>query len=142
MHKHNVEMLLGFDFGLRRIGVAVGQTITQSANPLMVLKAKGGIPTWGAIENLLETWSIDAVVVGIPYNMDGTEQEITIAARKFSESLHKHFNMLIHTVDERLTTVEARHLLHTSKPLQSIWNVSVDAYAAKIILESWLKKSS
>ncbi len=125
---HNT--LLGFDFGMKRIGVAVGQTITASANPLPTLKAQDGIPNWDAIETLIKTWHADGIIVGIPLNMDGTEQNTTRLATKFANRLHARFNLPVYKVDERLTTVEARQ--HTK--------TNIDSYAAKLILESWLRE--
>ena len=72
-----LSILLGFDFGMKRIGVAVGQTVTQSARPLKTIKAKEGVPDWDEIEQLIKIWQPDAFIVGIPLNMDGTEQLLT-----------------------------------------------------------------
>ena len=131
------KILLGFDFGTSRIGVAIGQVITKSANPLVILKAQHGNPDWAEIEALIHTWHADALVVGIPYNMDGSEQPITTAARQFGKQLEKHFNLPVYLIDERLTTVEAKQQMfdqgYASTELQF-----VDSYAAKLILESWL----
>lgn len=125
--------LLSFDFGMKKIGVAVGQSITQTATPLTELPAQDGIPSWDVIASLLQTWGIHAIVVGLPYNMDGSDQEITRAAKKFGNRLHDRFQKPVYFVDERLTTVEAKsHLRHPSK--------SVDRYAAKLILEAWFRE--
>ena len=75
--------LLGFDYGLKNIGVAVGQDLTQTANPLTVIKARDGIPNWDDIEALITEWQPKLLIVGLPLNMDGTEQQMTTAARKF-----------------------------------------------------------
>lgn len=72
MNKSAHEILLGFDFGMKRIGVAVGQTVTKTARPLTVIQAAQGIPQWDALSKLIKTWQPDALVVGIPLNMDGT----------------------------------------------------------------------
>lgn len=127
------KTLMSFDFGMKRIGIALGQTVTQTANPLTSINAKDGIPNWDEIANLIQEWEVDALVVGIPYNMDGTMQTITFAALKFARRLHNRFHLRVYTVDERLTTVEARR--HLQKSTQ------VDSYAAKLILESWLKQT-
>lgn len=123
--------LMSFDFGMRKIGVAVGQMITHTANPLAILKAKDGIPDWCHIQKLINIWNIDAIVVGIPLNMDGSEQPITFAARKFANRLQSRFKLPVYTVDERLTTIEAKR--YKEKQIQQF-----DSYAATLILEQWL----
>lgn len=128
--------VLGFDFGMKRIGVAVGQTITQTANPLTILKALDGVPQWEQVQNLIDQWQPQALIVGIPLNMDGTEQNTTKAAKRFANKLHGRFRLPVHHVDERLTSIEAKKLTKKTAPL--------DAVAAKLIVETWLrqKKSS
>lgn len=130
------DTLLGFDFGLRKIGVAVGQRITCTANPLSPLKAESGIPDWDTIQALIDTWHIRGFVVGIPLNLDGTDQAITLAARKFARRLNGRFHLPVYLVDERYTTKAARAYLRDN-PLDQK-KTTVDSYAAKIILESWL----
>lgn len=128
MPKHNT--LLGFDFGMRRIGVAVGQMITRTANPVAVLNARDGVPNWGHVQELIDTWNIDAIVVGIPLNMDGSKQPVTFAAQRFANKLSSRYGLPVYTVDERLTTVEAKRHQQTE----------LDSYAAKLILEQWLRE--
>jgi putative Holliday junction resolvase len=132
------QTLLGFDFGMKHIGVAVGQTVTKTATPLTSLKAKDGIPDWDEIAKLIATWGAQALVIGIPLNMDGTEQLITAAAKKFGNRLHARFNLPVHRVDERLTTVEAKQQLFDADGYRALDKTSIDSYAAKLILESWL----
>ena len=140
MHKTRPhKILLGFDFGMKRIGVAVGQSITQTANPLTTLKAQQGIPSWKEIETLINEWKADALIVGIPYNMDNTEQSITFSARKFANRLKGRFHLPVYLVDERLTTIEAKQQLAELGAKYADLK-QVDSYAAKIILESWLKQ--
>ena len=97
-----------FDFGTKSIGVAVGQQLTGSARPLTALKAQDGIAGLAEIEKLLKEWQPDFVVVGLPLNMDGTEQPLTDRARKFANRLHGRFGVRVELQDERLSTVEAR----------------------------------
>lgn len=123
------SILLGFDFGMRKIGVAVGQMITRTANPLTMLKAEDGIPHWELVRELIKIWDIDAIVVGIPLNMDGSTQPLTFAARKFARRLHARFGLPVYTVDERLTTIAAKRTKNVTQ---------LDSYAAKLILEQWL----
>jgi putative holliday junction resolvase len=130
-------VLLAFDFGLRRIGVAVGQTITQSATPLPVLAAQKGRPDWQEISELINLWQPSALLVGLPYQMDGGEQAISFAARQFARELKARFNLPVHLTDERLTTREAKRRLAESglKPQNY---PPIDSFAAKLILESWM----
>lgn len=103
---------LGFDFGTKSIGVAVGQRITATARPLPALKAQDGKPDWNVIEKLLKEWQPEAVIVGLPLNMDGTEQPLTARARNFANKIHGRFGVAILLHDERLSTVEALSLIH------------------------------
>lgn len=130
------EVLLGFDFGMKRIGVAVGQTLTGSAQALRILPARDGIPNWSIIQSLIQEWCATGLVVGIPYHMDGRPQHTTTLALKFSERLKKQFHLPIYFVDERLTSVHARQLIseHTKRRSPA----EIDSLAAKLILESWL----
>ncbi len=125
--------LLAFDFGLKRIGVAVGQTQTRSANPLETVAVKRERPDWPAIAKLIGTWTPDALVVGLPLNMDGSEQEMTHRAKRFGRQLEGRFGMPVHLVDERLSTREARNRLQ----LEGRVDQGADPVAAQIILEDW-----
>ncbi len=133
-----IKTLLGFDFGTGNIGVAVGQVITRTATALQPLRARDGIPDWEQIALLIDEWQPDAVVVGIPFNMDGSESEMSKRARKFGKRIHGRFNLPFFEADERLSSFEAKdwagklghHGHYKSKP--------VDGMAAQIILESWL----
>ncbi len=135
------QTLLGFDFGMKRIGIAVGQTLTRSANPVAVIPAQDGVPNWESIQALIQTWGVDGIVVGIPLNMDGTEQALTHAARKFAQKLRHHFKLPVYTIDERLTTIESkRQLIEEYLSKGSKLPEHVDSYAAKLILEQWLQE--
>ncbi len=125
--------LLAFDFGLKRIGVAVGQTQTRSANPLETVAVRQARPDWSAIARLIETWAPDSLVVGLPLNMDGSDQEMTHRARRFGRQLEGRFALPVHLVDERLSTREAR----TRLELAGRGGEDADATAAQIILEDW-----
>lgn len=132
-------MYLGFDFGMRRIGVAVGQKVTASARPLVTLEAKSGIPVWDKIQRLVDEWRPLALIVGLPLNIDDSEQYITTAARAFAHQLKERFHLSVHLVDERLTTVEARSELFNQGGYRKIQKSAIDSFAAQIILEQWLK---
>ncbi|MBP2194920.1 Holliday junction resolvase RuvX [Erwiniaceae bacterium L1_54_6] len=131
------ETLLGFDFGTKSIGVAVGQQLTGTARALTALKAQDGTPDWNQIERLLKEWQPDYVVVGLPLNMDGTEQELTARARKFANRLHGRFGVRVELQDERLSTVEARAGLFERGGYRALQKGRVDAQSAVIILEDW-----
>lgn len=133
-----IKVLLGFDFGMQRIGVAVGQRMTRSANPIAVLKARDGVPNWQHIQDLIDTWHAEGLVIGIPYNMDGSEQPLTQAARKFANKLQGRFHLPVFTTDERLTTIEAKRHLSDTNQQKRISFSQLDSYAAKLILEQWL----
>lgn len=131
---------LGFDFGTRRIGVAVGQELTRTAEPLTTLHASAGGPDWQAIDRLVADWRPDAMVVGLPLNMDQTEHEVTEAARRFGNQLRGRYNLPVHLVDERLSSIEAeRHLRDSALPKHKRQaREAIDQVAAQLILESWL----
>ena len=99
---------IAFDFGTKSIGCAVGQSITGTAQALPAFKAQDGIPNWDAIEKCLKDWKPDVIVVGLPLNMDGTEQDLTLRAKKFANRLNGRFGIKVELQDERLTTVSAR----------------------------------
>jgi len=131
--------VLAFDFGTKSIGVAVGQEITGTASPLPALKARDGIPDWTLIEKLYNEWLPQVVVVGLPLNMDGTEQEMTQRARKFANRLHGRFGVQIETHDERLSTADAKAHLFQSGGYRNLKKGNVDAQSAVVILESWFE---
>ncbi len=131
-------VLLGFDFGLKRIGVAVGQTITQTARPLTTLSAIQGEPQWTQLDNLVKTWQPDGLVVGIPLNMDGTEQPLSHAARCFGQQLHERFQLPIYEMDERLSTKDARERVFAQGGYKALQQKQIDSVAAQLILQNWL----
>nr|WP_024965793.1 Holliday junction resolvase RuvX [Pantoea sp. IMH] len=133
--------LLAFDFGTKSIGVAIGQQLTGTARPLNAIKAQDGIPDWSKIEALLKEWQPDRVVVGLPLNMDGTEQPLTARARKFANRLHGRFGVQVDLHDERLSTVEARADLFARGGFRALNKGSVDSLSAVIILESWFENA-
>lgn len=126
----NPGALLCFDYGEKRIGVAVGQHVTATATALEIVAVRHGRPDWERIETLVREWQPQALVVGNPLNLDGTRQPCTDAADRFARKLAGRFRIPVHRADERLTTFAARR--------QVPGRVKVDAEAAKVILESWL----
>lgn len=132
--------ILGFDFGMKNIGIAVGQELTGTANTLTAIKARDGIPDWDQIASLLREWQPALLVVGLPLNMDGTEQEMTAAARRFGNRLHGRFGMPVEWQDERLTTYEALDQLGIRSKMDSRQRSDVDQLSAQLILQSWLNQ--
>ncbi|MGM0594298.1 MAG: Holliday junction resolvase RuvX [Pseudomonadota bacterium] len=132
------RVLLGFDFGIKRIGVAVGQELTGTARALETLSSPDGGPDWAGISRLIEQWRPHALVVGLPLNADGSEHEITHLARRFGNRLKGRYNLPVYTMDERLSSVEAERLLLETQG--GFEKPEVDRLAAQIILESWLNQ--
>lgn len=127
-------IVIGFDFGLKRIGVAMGQTITRTATPETIVTSRDGVPDWAQISQLFEQWKPVAIVVGLPMHLDGTEQPFTQSARKFGQRLHGRYQRPLFFIEEQLSSHEAEQRLKAStKP-----GMPLDAHAAQIILENWL----
>ena len=129
------KSLLGFDYGLKQIGVASGQTLTNTAEGITILKAVDGIPDWVQVEKLLQEWQPDLVVVGLPLNMDDSESDLSSRARKFARRLNGRFGIQVQMVDERLSSREAK-MLGREQGTQDI--TKIDHIAASLILQSWL----
>ncbi|HHT7891409.1 Holliday junction resolvase RuvX [Pasteurella multocida] len=131
--------VLAFDFGTKSIGCAVGQSITGTAQALPAFKAQDGIPNWDAIGKCLAEWQPDRVVVGLPLNMDGSEQDLTSRARKFANRLNGRFGVAVELQDERLTTTEARAEIFGRGGYKALNKSKVDGISACLILESWFE---
>lgn len=132
------QVVLGFDFGLKHIGVAVGQTFTRTTQAVTSLSAHNGIPHWDEVAKIIRTWQPHLLVVGIPLNMDGSEQPLTQQARQFAQQLMQHFQLPVHYMDERLSSAAARSLLFERGGYKALKKKSIDTLAAQLILESWL----
>lgn len=136
-----MTMVLGFDFGLKHIGVAVGQSITQSATPLTHLKAQDGIPNWTLIQALIEQWRPQVLIVGLPLNMDGSQQFLTLAAQRFINRLKERFGLAVYAVDERLSSWEAKKLMSHKTAAKKNKSLKIHAYAAALLVDQWLASS-
>ena len=139
--------LLAFDYGTKRIGVAVGQELTRTATALTTLNNSANTIDWNAIDQLVTDWRPDAFVVGLPLNADGSEHAISQAAKQFGNQLQARYNLPIYWVDERLTSMEAESMIaasrtgRKSKPTdRNKAKAEVDKTAAKLILESWFNQ--
>ena len=128
---------MAFDYGTRQIGVAVGQTLTGSAEPLTNLRARDGVPDWEQVAKLIREWEPNVLVVGLPLNMDDTENDMCARARKFGKRLHGRFHVEVEMVDERLTSFEAKGDVMASGGSRDFGRDGVDDRAAVLILETW-----
>ena len=127
--------ILAFDYGTHHIGVAVGQTITKTSSPLVVLNvAREGKEIWNTISKLIDEWKPDQLLVGKPLNMDGTPSEMMKKVDSFFKKLQKITNIPCELVDERLTSFEAKQLMRTDTKGDRI-----DDLAAKIFLDQWIE---
>jgi putative Holliday junction resolvase len=134
---------LGFDYGRRRIGIACGQAITQSATPVDTVAAHGGVPDWPRIDRTVSAWQPQGLVVGIPLHMDGVEQTETHEARRFAATLHRRYALPVFEADERLSSREAEGVIVEARRRGSrrrTRKADVDRMAASIILERWLSE--
>ncbi len=136
-----LRTILGFDFGKKYIGVAVGQEITGSASPLGSIKANDGIPNWDSLGRYLKEWQPDIIVVGLPLNMDGSEQPLTLAARKFGNRIAGRFGVKVAFQDERLTTADAKEQLFARGGYKNLKKDNIDAESARLIIESFFEQS-
>ncbi|HFD86377.1 MAG TPA: Holliday junction resolvase RuvX [Gammaproteobacteria bacterium] len=130
---------LGFDFGTKRIGVAVGQKITRTASPLETIRSEKKRVRWEAIDRLVADWQPQALIVGIAYQEDGGDNPITPLIRKFCRQLEARYRLPVHNVDERLTSIESRRMLFDELNLRARGvHAFNDQVAAKLILQTWL----
>lgn len=132
MPADTISTVIGFDYGERWIGVAVGQTLTRRASPLQAIRAGD----WEAIERVLGEWKPGRLIVGLPLNMRDERQAITAKAERFSRQLEGRFGIAVEWVDERLTTREAYQLALDG--LQKKSKPEIDSLSAMLITESWL----
>ena len=128
--------IVAFDFGTKKIGVAVGQTETFTSSPLQIIYNDHEKTNWNEISILIEEWNPDLILVGKPLNMDGTESDIMKKVDKFLNKLEKISKVQCEYVDERLTTFEAKEMLGENKM------DDVDAHAAKILIDNWFERSN
>ena len=129
--------MLGFDFGTRRIGVAVGNELLASARELDPLAARDGIPDWQQVARLVEEWQPDLFVVGLPLTADGEEQPMSTRARKFGKRLFGRFGVPCEMVDERGSTGEAKVIARERGHRGSWKDDGVDGISAVLIVERW-----
>ena len=131
-------VVMSFDYGLRNIGIAIGQSITKSASTFYAIKAKEGVPDWIKLDSIIDEWEPSLFIVGDPFNMDGTKSEFQKKIAKFSAELKKRYEIELHMIDERLTSKEAKERIKDKgdgiKDSANKYSIS-----AQIILEDWFR---
>lgn len=132
--------VLAFDYGTKQIGVATGQTLTGNTQPVAVLKARDGQPNWTQLTALVATWRPTLLLVGLPLNMDDSEGELCVRARKFARRLQGRLGLPVKMVDERLSTAEAKEIAGVRGGYDH--KRPVDSIAAALILQTWLADPS
>lgn len=134
------ETVLAFDFGVKRIGVAVGEARLGSARPLATIGAEANDARFAAIGKLIDEWRPARLVVGRPLNEDGTPHEMTARAERFVNQLRGRFGLPVEAVDERFSSVEADATLRQNRISWQHSKTKVDAEAARVILDSWFEQ--
>jgi putative Holliday junction resolvase len=122
-----IEIVLGFDFGIKRIGIAMGNSLTGHAQPLAVIKAIDNAARFAQIGDLIAQWNPARLVVGEPRHPDGAEHEMTLRCRRFANQLHGRFSLPVELVDER----------YSSAVIPAKRGEIIDAKAAAIILQQY-----
>ncbi|HEX8988974.1 MAG TPA: Holliday junction resolvase RuvX [Rhodocyclaceae bacterium] len=135
------EILLAFDFGTQRIGVAVGETMLRNARPLTTIAVAANAPRFEAIGRLIAEWAPARLVVGLPRNLDGSEHEMTARCRRFAQQLNGRFKLPIAFVDERLSSAEAEARLRDAGADLRRRKSDIDAEAAAVILQSYFDQA-
>jgi len=140
--RDTTHTVLAFDFGLRRIGIAAGDTLTGKAGPRSAAAMLTGGPEWAAIDREVRELTPRWLVVGIPYNADGSEGRLTAAARSFGSALRARYGLEVEYVDERWSSLEAGAALKRGRAEGSrtrrVRREHIDSAAAAVILERWL----
>src|SRR5690242_3236364 len=145
MPEKPVEAILAFDFGLRRIGIAAGDTLTATAAPRSASPVTRAGPDWLAIAREIDALKPRRLIVGSPYNVDGTPGALAPAARRFANELERRFKLPVSMVDERWSSLEAGTALKARRAdggRRRIRREDVDSAAAAVILERWLTGES
>jgi putative holliday junction resolvase len=135
------RLVLAFDFGRRRIGVACGDTVSRTARPLAGVGNSPTGPRWDVVDSMIREWQPALLVVGLPYNVDDSESSMSESARTFAGELERRYSMPVHLVDERYSSLEAEDRLRSARELgtrkRRVAKSDVDAAAACVILERW-----
>ena len=140
--KNPYRTVMAFDFGLRQIGVAIGNCLLGTTQPLAIVRAKEGQPEWHVLEGLVKEWHPDVLVVGDPLNMDGSDSELSEKARKFSRRLHGRLGLEVMMTDERLSSFEAKQNSREQGHRGNYKRQPIDSLAAELILRTWLAENT
>jgi putative Holliday junction resolvase len=139
------QLVLAFDFGRRRIGVACGDTLSRSATALTGIVNTDAGPRWELVDSVIREWQPTLIVVGLPYNVDGSESIMSQAARGFAHALEERYTLPVHLIDERYSSLEAETRLKSEREAglrkRRVAKADVDAAAACVILERWFIES-
>jgi len=130
--------IIGFAFGQRRIGVAIGNNVSKTAQALITIESSTNNQKFEAIQKIMEEWMPVSIVVGVPFNVDGSEHKVTNLSKKFAKQLEEKYSLPTHLIDERYTSIEASHELKDKKIDVKKKKLLIDQIAAKIILQSYL----
>jgi len=130
--------IIGFDFGQKRIGVAIGNNISKSAQALITIESASNNQKFEAIQKIMDEWQPVSIVVGVPFNVDGSEHKVTNLCKKFAKQLEQKYALPIHLIDERYTSIEASYEIQHKKIDLKKKKLLIDQIAAKIILQSYL----
>ena len=133
------QLIIEFDFGTQKTGMAVGSSIIESATPLALFPMKDGIPNWDELLKIIKQHQPNLFLVGLPLNMDDSESELSTRARKFARRLRHQTNIETLMVDERLTTREARDELDHYHAQGRAKKLAADSIAAALFIESWYR---
>ena len=134
------ETVIAIDYGLRNMGVAVGNTVSRTVQPLTIIGARDGVPDWSALTKLIEEWQPDRVIVGHPLNMDGSESDISQRVMKFARQIEGRCEISVTLVDERLSSREAKAAALSAGHHGDFATAPIDDQAAAIILTTWLNE--
>lgn len=133
------QLIIAFDFGTQKMGMAVGSSLIESATPLALFPMKDGIPNWDELLKIVKQHQPNLFLVGLPLNMDDSESELSTRARKFARRLRHQTNIETLMVDERLTTREARDELEHYQAQGRAKKLAADSIAATLFIESWYR---
>lgn len=135
-------VIVAFDFGLKHIGMAIGQEITNTAQTFYSLKAESGEPNWDELDIIVRDWQPKLFVVGNPINMDGSDSDMKEKSDKFSNLIRQRYNIPVELMDERLSTREARERMKSDSGHFVDASADTHQISAQIILESWFREKS
>lgn len=138
MSLNEPRIVMAFDFGIKHIGIAIGQEITKTASTFYSIKALEGQPDWNELDDIIHEWKPDLIVVGDPYNMDGSRSKIQDMSDRFSDALYKRYQIQLEKTDERLSSREANERLQ-NLDIGTKSSSNKHSISAQVILEDWFR---